>query len=343
MTQPSEDSSRNQPAVPIIDIAGYFTGSHAEKAAIAARIDAACRSIGFLVITGHGVAAELTERMHRVSRAFYDLPEEVKLRYRAPDPKIYRGYFAVGGLAAAYSLDDRKAAPDYREMYTICRVETDPADPYYTGETGRSIFVPNIWPGVVENFESTWREYYQRMETLAQALMHLFALALGLPETWFDGRIDKHMATMSAVNYPDQPVAPLPGQLRCGAHTDYGALTILASENKPGGLEVLTAEGRWDPVPMIPGTLVINVGDLLARWTNDRWVSSLHRVSNPPREHAIGSRRQSLAFFFHPNYDAVIECLASCAGASGAKYPPTTTAAHLLAKIAKMRDVPTAQ
>jgi isopenicillin N synthase-like dioxygenase len=166
--------------------------------------------------------------------------------------------------------------------------------------------------------------------------MRLFALALDLDEHWFDDKVDKHMTNFSVSNYPDQPHA-LPGsQLRAGAHTDYGSITILKTEDKPGGLEVRAADGRWAAVPIVPGAFIINIGDLMAQWTNDAWVSTMHRVVNPPRDQAAGSRRQSLIFFHQPNYDAVVECLPSCRGA-GAKYPPTTSGEHLWAKLQKMQ------
>ena len=169
------------------------------------------------------------------SRAFFDLPEAIKRRYVAPDPKLNRGYFAEGTLAAANSTD-ATTAPDFRETFKMSREEIDHADPYYASETGRRVFTPNIWPGEIRGFDATWIEYYKAMEKVAFALMRLFALALDLPENSFDSKIDKHMTTMSIANYPDLVQEPLPGQLRCGAHTDFGAITILKAEDKPGGM-----------------------------------------------------------------------------------------------------------
>jgi isopenicillin N synthase-like dioxygenase len=177
------------------------------------------------------------------------------------------------------------------------------------------------------------------MEALAQALMRLFALALRLEETWFDDKIHKHMTNLTVSHYPEQREAPPPGQLRAGAHTDYGSLTILCTEDKPGGLEVQTAAREWKKVPIIPGTFIINIGDLMARWTNDHWVSTMHRVVNPPRDQALGSDRVSLTFFHQPNYDAVVECLPGFRDAGQAKYPPITSGEHLMTKIAKMQSV----
>lgn len=333
------ESSTIDGVVPIIDISGYFGGSMDAKRAIADEIDAAWRSIGFLVIGGHGVSEELIARTHRVSRAFYDLPKEVKRQYASGDPNVYRGYFALGGLAAAYAEGDRSAAPDFREMYVMSREKIDTSDPYYGSETGRRIFPANIWPEIIPDFKTTWLEYYDAMETVTQTLMRLFALALAVPEDWFDDKIDKHMTTMAVTDYPDQPNELAPGQLRCGAHTDYGALSIVKSEDVPGGLEVLARDGQWHAVPIVPGTFVVNLGNLMARWSNDRWVSNLHRVNNPPRDKAMSSRRQSLLYFFHPNYDQVIECLPSCLENGQARYAPITTREHLLSSIAKLQDV----
>jgi isopenicillin N synthase-like dioxygenase len=125
-------------------------------------------------------------------------------------------------------------------------------------------------------------------------------------------------------------VPPQPWQLRAGAHSDYGSLTILKTEDKPGGLQVYTKTGIWVDVPIVAGCFVVNLGDLMGRWTNDHWVSTLHRVVNPPMESASMSRRQSLFFFHNPNYDAVIECIPSCQGPGNPpKYPVTTSGEHL--------------
>ena len=329
-------------AVPVIDISGYFSGDPALKRAIAREIDAACRSIGFLVIAGHGVPDGLIARLEETVRAYFAQPPELKRQDKTRDPAVYRGYYEVGTVAVAYAYsgDERDAAvPDYLERFSNNRVEIDPADPYYATEQGRRIFAPNIWPAGVPGFEAAWTEYYRAMERLAQTLMRLFALALDLDERWFDDKIDKHMTNMSANWYPDQVVPPRPGQLRIGAHTDYGSLTILKAEDKPGGLEVRARDGTWHAVPIVPGTLIVNLGDLMAQWTNDRWVSTLHRVVNPPRERVGAAARLSVAFFHQPNYDALVECLPSCRTDGVAKYAPVTSGDHLTMKLTKMQQV----
>jgi isopenicillin N synthase-like dioxygenase len=323
-------------AIPVIDISSFFGASVPEKKRLAKQIDAACKATGFLIISGHCVPDALVERMQRVSRAFFDMPSADKRRFASGDAKVYRGYFELGGLAAAYSREERSAGFDYREMYMASRDVVDHSDPYYNTDLARRIFVPNIWPDPIAEFHATWVEYYHAMEKLGDSLLHLFALALDLPEAYFEPFFTKHMSTMAVQDYPDQPNEPKPGQLRCGAHTDYGAFTILKAEDKPGGLEVETSSGIWEPVPIVPSAFIVNIGDLFARWTNDLWASSMHRVNNPPRDRASGSRRLSVVYFFHPNYDSIVECLPTCK-AEVAKYPPISTFEHISSKIAKMQ------
>jgi isopenicillin N synthase-like dioxygenase len=323
-------------SVPVVDISGYLRDGANAKARIAREIDDACRTIGFLVVSGHGVPEAATEKADHAARAFFDLPTAVKSGYAPDSSGAYRGYHALETNAIAYSLDNRDAPPDLLERYSIGRVDVDSTDPYYSrNRTAQLAFAPNVWPAEVPDFESAMTDYYRAMDKLALSLMRLFALALGLDEHWFDDKVDRHMTHLVVQNYPDQEKPPLPGQLRCGAHTDYGSMTILKSENKPGGLEVQTSDGTWRPVEAPPGTFIVNLGDLMAQWTNDRWVSTMHRVVNPPRDSAIGSRRQSLIFFHQPNYDAVIECLPSCQQDGVAKYKPITSGEHLYMKVSK--------
>jgi isopenicillin N synthase-like dioxygenase len=172
--------------------------------------------------------------------------------------------------------------------------------------------------------------YFRVLADLARTLMRLFALALDQPEQFFDDKIDKHISRLRVRNYPAPTVPPKPGQLRAGTHSDYGSLTILKTEDKPGALQVYNKAGEWVDVPSVPGCFIVNLGDLMARWTNDTWVSTLHRVVNPPLDAADRSRRQSLVFFHNPNYDAVIACIPSCQGPDRPPtYPVTTSGEHL--------------
>jgi isopenicillin N synthase-like dioxygenase len=328
-------------AVPIIDISGCADASSAERLRLGKTIDAAVRSVGFFSITGHGVSPELIARMENLSREFFDLPVEVKDRYRRQQSNLFRGYFGIGGISESHAQG--KAAPrDFTEKFITCREPTDMSDPYYQTEAGRRIFAPNNWPSEVPGFRATSQEYYGRMSALAQTLMRLFALGLDLPETWFDKRTDKHMSTLTLANYPAPVDEPPAGQLRQSPHSDISAFTILQAEDKPGGLEVRDSDGIWHTAPIVPNAFLINIGDLIARWTNDRWVSNVHRVVMPPRDQAAVSRRQSIAFFLHPNYDGVVECIPSCLDGRPAKYPPVTVGEYMSMRMAKSQVDPSA-
>ncbi len=321
-------------AVPIIDLSPYFNGNAAERKNVARMIDGACRSIGFLMISGHGVPESLIEDTQNISRAFFDLPLEVKNKIFSKAPGAYRGYRGLEASVLAYSRGDKDAAPDHRELFSIGPLDIDPTDADDTREQGARVIIPNVWVDSIPGFETTLRAYYRAMESLSLTLMRLFALALDLDEHWFDKKVDKHISAFQLSNYPEQIQEPKKGQLRASAHSDWGSLTILKAEDKPGGLEVFTRTGEWQPVPITPHTFIVNIGDLMARWTNDRWVSTLHRVVNPPRDKTGASRRLSLVFFHQPNDDALVECIPTCV-ASAAKYPAVTSGEYLRMRVAQ--------
>ncbi|MCC5809253.1 MAG: isopenicillin N synthase family oxygenase [Ectothiorhodospiraceae bacterium] len=316
--------------IPAIDVERFRSGDAAQRRQLASEVDRACRDIGFLVIRGHGVDEDVLERAQQAARAFFDLPSERKRTY-APQDKRFRGYYGIGNTALAYSRDE-DTPPDLFERFTIGPFDT-PDDAYH--RRFRDTFFPdNIWPAEPADFRLALQAYYRSMESLAAELMGIFAVALDLPEDYFAASIDRHISAMSANFYPAQPDAPASGQLRAGAHTDYGSLTIVAPTQAPGCLQVFR-DGQWFDVQPEPGCFVVNIGDLMAQWTNDRWVSTLHRVANPPRQEAH-RERMSLIFFHQPNADAVVECLPSCQGPDRpALYQPVTSGEHLLMKKSK--------
>ena len=231
-----------------------------------------------------------------------------------------RGYRAIGdeSLAATEDNPDGIPPPDLKEFFHIGPVDVA-EEPYYRSSTGRRFFPANIWPEAPPEFAGAATAYYRAMGDLVARLMRLAALALEVDEHFFDDKVDRSVGTMRLNHYPAQPARPLPGQLRAGAHRDYGGFTILSGEDVAGGLQVRTRREEWTDVATDPHQFVVNIGDLLMRWTNDRWLSNPHRVVNPPREVGPGSARLSLAFFNHPNHDVMIECVAP---PGEAKYPP---------------------
>ena len=317
--------------VPVIDIAPSAPRAHPrERAAVVGAIDAACTDIGFFTIAGHGVPAALVDRMLETSRAFFDLPAAVKQRVARPRPEQSRGYVGPGAENLSYSRGD-VSTTDLKEFFAIGPVDV-PDEAYYRRPEAYPSFAPNLWPEQPAELREVWTEYYRTMEKLAARLMRLFALALGLPEEFFRDKTDRHISGIRANHYPEQVEPPAPGQIRAGAHTDYGAVTILLPENVPG-LQVLNRQGAWIDVVAPPGTFVCNIGDLMQHWTNDRWLSTTHRVVNPPREAAAGNRRLSIPFFYQPNYDALIECLPTCCGPDNPpRYEPVTSGQHRLTK-----------
>jgi len=319
-------------SVPVIDVAP-LAGGELDRRAVAREIGRACEDIGFFTIVGHGVDETLVQRMDAVSRAFFDLPVADKQRVRRPKPEQSRGYIGVGEENLSYSVG--RSTTDLKEFFAIGPVDV-PDEPYYRAPAAYPSFAPNVWPERPAALRAIYTDYYRAMERLAARLMAAFALALDLREDFFHDKTDRHISGIRVINYPDQPDAPAAGQLRAGAHSDYGALTILKAENVPGGLEVLNRAGDWVAVAPVADSFVINLGDLMMHWTNDRWISTLHRVANPPRDAALGSRRQSIVFFYQPNYDALIECLPGCCGPDNpTKYEPVTSGEHRLRKFLK--------
>lgn len=303
-------------SIPVIDLAPALHGSAADKLRIAREIDQNCTEIGFFTVTGHGIDTALITELRALSYEFFNQPLAPKKQVAPADVNTPRGYRGVGFEALSHG-NALATPPDLKEYYHFGR-EHWPQDPYYTEGEGTRYFIPNLWPSQPKGWAAAAERYYLELETLTERMMELCALGIGLEGSFFQDKIDRHITAMRINHYPAQDTPPEPGQLRAGAHTDYGLLTILNGENKPGGLQVQNRSGQWLDVETAPDSFVVNIGDLLMRWTNDRWVSNTHRVVNPPGD---GPRdaRLSIAFFHHPNYDARIECVAP---EGEAKYPP---------------------
>lgn len=320
--------------VPVVDVSAFLAGDPAGMKRVASEIAHACEYSGFFQIVGHGVDLDFIQSVYDVSRAFFDLPDEEKALVEQPAPDQVRGWSAVGKEGLSYSLGE-EAPGDLKEKMDMGPPDV-PDDPYFRSAAAGPHFAPNLWPANPPEFRELWERYFLTMAELSRQIMRMFAVGLELPVDFFEDKIDKHISMFRALNYPDQPNEPLPGQLRAGAHSDYGSLTIVRQEDRPGGLQVKNKVGGWTDVPVIHGGLVVNIGDLMAEWTNDRWVSTVHRVVNPPRDVAGDSRRISLVFFHQPNYDAMIECLPSClAPGDEPKYAPISSGDHLYNKFVK--------
>ncbi len=313
-----------------VDITPLRDGDLEARKAVAATIDEAYRTSGFLQVTGHGIPQAELDEMLDVTAAFFDLPEAEKRKVVDPDPAANRGYSGEGEEALAYSLGEDVAAPDLFEAFNVGR--EDATGPYY--DTHRRFFAPNTWPETPGELRDVWLRHQTNAWRVADLLLRCFALGLDLDEEFFIERTRRAIITTRAINYERRPGSPdpLPGQLRMGAHTDYGILTILLADDVPG-LQV-RHDGGWVDVPVAPGSLIINIGDMMATWTNDRWVSTIHRVVPPPADQTGPVRRRSVAQFFEADPDCVIECLPSCTSADNPpRYEPVEAGEYLLAKI----------
>ncbi|MEQ8369959.1 MAG: 2-oxoglutarate and iron-dependent oxygenase domain-containing protein [Alphaproteobacteria bacterium] len=318
-------------AFPVIDLTPFRTGDESAKRKVARLIDQTCREIGFLGVVGHGIDEARIQACYDSARAFFDRPMAEKMAIRQPAANIVRGYIPLGGGALA-ATEGEETPPDLKESLTIGALQPYPSAPGALA-TLRS---PNLWPEKPAALRPAWQAYYRDLEELGRTLMRAFALALDLEEDYFLCRMDRHFSILSAIHYPDQAEEPRPGQLRAGVHSDFGTLTILRPDDAPGGLQVLDKTGKWADAPRLPGGFIINIGDLMARWTNDRWVSTLHRVVNPPRDKALGSRRISLAYFQEINPDIEVTALPTCVDAEHpARFAPVTAGAHHIDKFSR--------
>lgn len=296
-------------ALPMIDVSPLIAGEAEDRRAVGRRIAAACEDRGFFYITGHGVPEAMIRQVFGGVRALFDLPDEAKQAVAKTRSPANRGYEPLGGQTL-----EPGAPPDRKEGFYI-GVE-EPLAGFNRG--------PNQWPAELPELEPAMLSYHGRMLALARRLMEGLALSLDLPEDAFAEFCRSPVAILRLLHYPPQPPAA-PGR-GAGAHTDFGALTILL-QDEIGGLEVFDqAAGDWTPAPPVPGAFVVNLGDLTARWTNDRYRSTPHRVVN-----RSGRRRYSVPFFLTGAPDYPVSCLPGCLRpGESPKYPPTTPEAYVM-------------
>lgn len=318
-------------SVPLIDLEPFRFGSDSDRRRVAASVDAACRDVGFLGLVGHGIDDDVLDHSWRVALAFFDLPLDQRLAVREPYPGYPYGFRPFAAETLDRSLGEYGGAADLKETLNIGPVDAPPRPiAAMTDPDERAVYAPNLWPDdALPELRETFTDYYHRMAALASDLMRLFAWALDLPHDFFAPFIDRHGSALRLAHYPALAAPPLPGQLRASAHTDYGTLTVLRADDEHPGLQVQMAAGEWVDVPAVPGGFVVNLGDLMARWTNDRWRSTMHRVVVAEGE--SGERRLSIPFFHNANWDAVIECIPTCVG-DGARYEPVMAGPHLMSK-----------
>lgn len=306
------------PSIPIIDVAPLIDGRPGGEAAVARRIGQACREIGFFYVTGHGIPNDVVADVFSQASRFFAAPASVKDAVRYTGASGNRGHVPIEGEKVQPGT-----LPDLKECFNIgLELAEDDAEL----AAGKPFRRRNVWPDQA-GFRDTMVDYYGRAHRLGMALHRAFAVDLGIDPRFFDDKLSRPMATLRLLHYPPA-AAPRDGQHGAGEHTDYGNLTLLATD-EVGGLAVRTRAGRWIDAPVVPDALVCNIGDCLMRWTNDIYVSTPHRVASPRHRH-----RYSVVFFLNPNPDARVECVPSCLEDGGvAKYPPVIAADYLLSRL----------
>jgi len=303
-------------ALPIISIAGLRSPDPQARAAVASQIRAACCDKGFFYVTGHGVPDALMDAMLTEARRFFALPLERKMAIDVSRSSCYRGYEPMRRQTL-----EAGAPPDVKESFSIDR-DLPLDDPWVLAQTFGC--GPNLWPAGLPGWRETIEAYQREMNALSEVMVRGLALSLGVAEDAFAGFCDEASGIVRLVHYPPQPANPLPDEKGCGAHTDWGAFTFLLQDDA-GGLQVWDQRAGWINATPIPGTFVVNIGDMMARWTNDLYHSTRHRVVN-----VSGRDRISIPFFYMGRLDYDVVCVPSClADGASPTYPPTTPARHL--------------
>jgi isopenicillin N synthase-like dioxygenase len=305
-------------AIPVIDMAPLGGRDRAAIAATGRELQDAAEQVGFFYVRNHGVDEALIERVYAESKRFFALPPAEKDSVRI-DAR-HRGFLAVG---AARMYDEARV--DLKESF-IWGPELGIDDPDVAA--GRPLMGPNQWPATMPELAPVLTEYSDAVMDCGRRLLRGFAVSLGLDAEFFRPLFAKPLARCSLIYYPPQPRESGSEQFGVAPHTDYGGLTLL-SQDDTGGLQVRTRAGEWVTALPIPGTFVVNVGDLMARWTNDRFVSTPHRVVN-----SSGRARYSVGVFFDPAFDTVIDPSALRPPGS-ALYPKVTCGEYIVGRLDK--------
>ncbi|MEM9606184.1 MAG: 2-oxoglutarate and iron-dependent oxygenase domain-containing protein [Actinomycetota bacterium] len=311
--------------IPLIDLRPWFEGHEDTRAALAAEVDAHLRRLGFLLVVNHGIPPEVTATCRAEARAFFSLPAEDKARCAAPSA-AYRGWIGPGleSNAATYGVE---TPPDLKETWAYGAVDV-PDESLRSREP--RWYASTQWPLEPAGFRPAAEAWWRHARRLADDLLDVWSLALGLPLTDLRDRCSATTST-GTINwyYPGSRETPAEGQFRVGPHTDFGTLTVLDREPGLGGLQVLDEHGTWIDAPYVEGGLIINTGDMFRRWTNDRWCSNEHRVLPPPASDP-DEELISLVFFHEPDHDALVEAFPSCVSdEEPAKYPPVRSSVYL--------------
>ena len=301
-------------AIPVVDLSD-FSGDAKKKASFVDALGKAYEDVGFVAVKNHGITDQTIEQLYSNTKEFFSLPEDVKKKYEIPGLAGQRGYTSFGKEHAKGS----KAA-DLKEFFQFGQTVVD-------GDPIASEYPPNVTVTEVVPFTPTFFKAYRSFEHSGSQLLKAIALYLGLDETYFDPYIHNGNSILRAIHYP--PITSEPrSAIRAEQHEDINLITLLIGASADG-LEILSKQQEWVPVTSPPEQIVVNVGDMLQRLTNNKLKSTTHRVVNPPRE-KWGSSRYSIPFFLHPKNSMSLACLDSCIDRAHPKAYPDATAGEYL-------------
>jgi isopenicillin N synthase-like dioxygenase len=301
-------------AIPVVDLAG-FSGDTKQKAAFVNQLGKAYEDVGFVAVKNHGISSDTIEGLYRNTKAFFSLPADHKSKYEIPGLAGQRGYTSFGKEHAKGST-----APDLKEFFQFGQTVED-ADPI------RAEYPDNVMVNELTEFNPIFFTAYRSFETSGTLLLRAIALYLGLDEHYFDPFIHNGNSILRAIHYP--PIKDEPrSAIRAEQHEDINLITLLVGASADG-LQILSKQNEWVPVTSLPDQIVVNVGDMLQRLTNNKLKSTTHRVVNPPRE-LWGTSRYSIPFFLHPKSSMSLACLAGCIDAAHPKEYPDVTAGEYL-------------
>lgn len=302
-------------SIPVVDLSDFLGIEPLEKDAFVQKLGKAYEEVGFVAVKNHGIPQSLINDLYTYVQCFFNLPTSVKERYEKPELAGQRGYTSFG-KEHAKGFD----APDLKEFFQYGQtVEgADLSDENYP---------PNVAVNEVPQLEPTLYETYRHFEQSGKALLSAIALYLGLDEHYFDAFVHNGNSIIRCIHYP--PITQEPASaIRAEQHEDINLITLLVGASADG-LEVMTKEGKWIPATAAPDEIVVNVGDMLQRLTNNKLKSTTHRVVNPPRE-KWNTSRYSIPFFLHPRSEMNLDCLESCIDEDHPKaYAPITAGGYL--------------
>ncbi len=309
-------------SIPVIDLAGSFASDPAARKSIAWDIHRACRETGFFYVSNHRIPQTLIDGQFAMAKRLFDLPMSEKQAIGMKNSPSACGYEPIGGqVLDSQDASSDKAPPDLKESFYI---GTELPDDHPLANLRWQSFGHNQWPRI-PGFREQSLALQGALRETGNRILAMLALSLDLPEDWFLPFYDSPSQTLRLLRYPPQPATAADNQLGAGAHTDWGGITLLA-QDASGGLEVRNAAGDWIEATPIPGTLVINLGDLMSRWTNGLYNSNMHRVKN----NKSGADRYSIPFFYGPRPTAIIEAMSTCVSADKpAKFATCTAAEHV--------------